>query len=688
MAIERANSRKKVTWLSILGLVTIPALIAGGLLWANWNPQERLKTVDAAIVNLDEAATLNGSPVLLGRQLAAGLMDSSSPTSDMNFRWHLETADGAKSGIADGSYVASITIPANFSAAATSFSGDAADATSAQIEVTTSSATALADPTVAQAISQAAVGTLNSTLTTSYLKNVYVGFNTLSTKLSDMSSGASSLASAGAQVDSGTQSLASGLAKANSGSAALESGASSLASGATTLASGATVLASNGVTLASSGVKLQSGILSYTQAISGTSSSPGLAAAASGLATGVKTALGDAATCPAATSQAGVAAINATASQLATAGIPLTQPQQAALQQTGEKLACGVYSQTVTGVLTTADPSTGYTISSLANTVAGGLEQLSTSATSSGGLNDSVTGFTNGVTSYTKGVSSIATGVKGLSSGASSLSSGVLGLSSGLSSASFGASQLTTGTSKLADGLNSFSSGVAAGASSAPTYSESERNNLSTVVATPVTLAGATTSTIFGAYSAAGLLIILALWIGAIATFLVVRPVTRRAVQSSKSSIALLGQGLWPAAVISVGATALLTAIAASVLTLSAGTIVTLAFFTLASALVFSVVNYALVAAFGGIGRFIAVAMGVLGAATMLISGSPEFFQVAAGFSPLTPAIRGFAAIASGGIGVGSACAALIAWLALGLVLGLIAVSMRRQARPGVLESM
>ena len=39
MTIERANSRKKVTWLSLAGLITIPAIIAGALLWANWNPR-------------------------------------------------------------------------------------------------------------------------------------------------------------------------------------------------------------------------------------------------------------------------------------------------------------------------------------------------------------------------------------------------------------------------------------------------------------------------------------------------------------------------------------------------------------------------------------------------------------------------------------------------------------------------
>ena len=149
MTIERANSRKKVTWLSLAGLITIPAIIAGALLWANWNPQDRLDTVDAAIVNLDEAVTVDDQTVLLGRQLAAGLMSADADSDSTNFTWHLETADGAQSGIEDGSYVAALTIPENFSAAATSFSGDASDAQQATVEVTTSQSTALADPALA-----------------------------------------------------------------------------------------------------------------------------------------------------------------------------------------------------------------------------------------------------------------------------------------------------------------------------------------------------------------------------------------------------------------------------------------------------------------------------------------------------------------------------------------------------------
>lgn len=733
--IERANSRKKVTWLSLGGLILVPALIAGGLLWANWNPQERFHTVNAAIVNLDESVKVNGSTVLLGRQVAAGLMDTTSDNASTNFTWHLETAEGAKAGVADGSYVASITIPKNFSKRATSFSGAASEAQQAKIEVTTSSVTALADPTVAQAISQAAVSTLNKTLTTSYLDNVYVGFNTLSTKLSDMSDGASKLASAGAAVDDGTSSLASGLASAGSGASTLASGTSSLSDGASTLASGAKKLADatsslpssakkltvGGKTLSSGAAEFASGVKAFTSAISGTSSSPGLAEAAAGLTTGINSAISgiktSATTCDTDVSAAGSSAfasvIAGVEGAMATAGQDLTTDQKAVLAAykeaaapSGSTLTCGVYQSTLSGVATelaAKDADTGYSLSSLSSTVSGGLSALSDKATGKDGkdgLNDGADSFASGVKTYvagvnklasalpklSSGISSLSTGATTLASGAGSLSSGASSLADGVASAASGASSLATGTSKLSSGLDVFAKGVSSGASSIPTYTESERSTLASVVATPVTT-NSGVSTVFGAYPAAGLLIILALWIGAIATYVVVRPVTRRAVQSSKSSFALLVQGLWPAAVTAVGATALLTAIASSVLTLSLGRIAALATFTLAAALVFAVVNYALVAAFGGVGRFLSIVLAVLGSATLIISGSPGVFEFAASLSPLTPAIHGFTAIASHGSGLGAAVGGLAAWLILGLVLGFVAVSTRRQARPGVLDA-
>ena len=70
--LERAQASRRVGWVSMLGLILVPLLVAGGFLWATWNSSTRLDRVQAAIVNNDEGVTLNKQFVPLGRQLAGG----------------------------------------------------------------------------------------------------------------------------------------------------------------------------------------------------------------------------------------------------------------------------------------------------------------------------------------------------------------------------------------------------------------------------------------------------------------------------------------------------------------------------------------------------------------------------------------------------------------------------------------
>ncbi len=677
MTIERANSRKKVTWLSLAGLITIPAIIAGALLWANWNPQDRLDTVDAAIVNLDEAVTVDDQTVLLGRQLAAGLMSADADSDSTNFTWHLETADGAQSGIEDGSYVAALTIPENFSAAATSFSGDASDAQQATVEVTTSQSTALADPAIAQSISNAAVSVLNETLTSSYLENIYLGFNTLATQLGQLSDGASSLASAAGEVDAGATTLADGADE-------LASGTTELANGAAELASGATELSDAGDTLESGASSVASGLDAYAAAISGTSEQAGLASAAQGLSSALDGAVdslnasaaqaADSSTCPADVTSAAQAAIQSTATEV---GVSATDTQLAYLAQTAATVACQSLSTGLSQAaqaLSQQDPASGYSVTGLASTLSTGLSTLAESGST---LTDGAAELASGVSQYVSAVDTLADGATELSTGAASVAAGADSLSTG-------ATSLSEGLDSLSQGAQDYADGVAEGASAVPTYTDSERENLASVAAEPVTTGE--DGSIFSSSAAAGALIILAMWLGALATFVVIRPVTARAIESSRSALAMFATGIWPGLVVAAGATVLLTGIAASVLDLSTGTLVALAGFTLATAVTFTVIVYALVAAFGGAGRWLTVVLAVLGIATTLISGSPGMFQAAAAFSPLTPAANGFTAIASGGGGLGAAVAALLGWLAAGCALSAVAIQLRRRARPTTLS--
>src|SRR5690606_22539783 len=185
-----------------------------------------LDTVTGAIVNLDEPVELDGQLVPLGRQLAAGLMGDDI---DTNYNWVITDESGARNGLTDGTYLAVITIPEDFSANATSFAGDAVDAQKAVIDVELSERSRLIDDTISQTITNTATAVLSQQLTEQYLDNIYLGISTLAGSLGDAADGAGQLAD-------GQGDLADGAGQLADGAAQLSSGAGSAASGAGTFA--------------------------------------------------------------------------------------------------------------------------------------------------------------------------------------------------------------------------------------------------------------------------------------------------------------------------------------------------------------------------------------------------------------------------------------------------------------------
>jgi putative membrane protein len=318
----------RVSALNVLGLVMVPLIVAGLLVWGLWNPQDRLQTVTAAIVNNDVPVTIDGQYVPLGRQLSAGLVGGTGEGTT-NFNWVLTDTVGAAKGLTSGDFVAVVTIPKDFSAAATSPAGNASDALQATIDVTTSDKSLLVDDAISSAITSTAATLLGRQLTTSYLQNVYLGFNTLSTQLATAASGARelatgtfSLADGASQLADGASQLASGLGtlagqtanlpsqtgQLSDGAAQTNEGAQQLSTGATQLSGGLTAL--NAQCAAASADPTFCGTLSE---LTGAASS--LASGATGVATGTA-----GVSTGASALASGIPALSSGISQLATAG--------------------------------------------------------------------------------------------------------------------------------------------------------------------------------------------------------------------------------------------------------------------------------------------------------------------------------------------------------------------------------
>ena len=820
--LEKATGRSRPWWVTALGLVLVPVLVAAGLLAATWNAGSRLHRVEAAVVNLDKAVTVNGQIVPLGRQLSAALVDSER---DQNFTWVLADAGHAESGLRSGRYAAVVTIPAGFSAAATSFGGSPDDARQATIDVRTSPTAGLADSALGQSVAQAAAQALNRTLTQTYLENVYLGFGEMGTQFRTVADAASQLAD-------GNEKLADGLARASSGAGELSGGVDRMAASTGAVRSGGSQLVS-GLDQLSDGLgQSATGSRQLADGLGALSAgSPALRAGARSLATGA----GDLSAGIATYRDTGLVPYTAGTTQLATSSaaqldmlislltlleqlqaasgsnsdlsqyVPQvrqaigalqqqlasveTTPQQLAQQLAGtqtainagldkvaqaatvcppqiEQLGDGACQGYLAGAqmavsqgklavqkaFTTPDPATGRTLqqslqqlaSSLAamgtsdladiltqtTVVLGQLDDLLAGIGSAGiptsaelraqkaqllqlaaagpalvsgatALSDGAAQLGAGITAYADGVDQYSGGVDAIATGTGQLADGLAQAADGAAQATDGADQYVTGVgllldgidqlapgaaqladgldqsadgaAQLADGNRRLADGLADGAKAIPSYTKEQSSNLAKVVASPISVT-ALDDLVPPAATWASLLMVLALWFGAMASYLVLPALRRRLALSNKPTWRLAAESVGPAAAVMIAQVLAVGVIAEFVLRLPAGRFAMLLAFLGVAGLAFVGVNHALVAWGKGVGRLVAVAFAVITIAGAATHALPGLFDALRGLSPLSPALDGVRQIATGGTGATGSVFALLGWGAVALLASTVAV--------------
>lgn len=602
-SLERLRSDKRVTWLTIAGILLVPITIGGLLVWALWNPTDRLHDVKAAVVNLDTPVTVNGQTVPLGRQLAAGLLDSKNE----NFTWVLTDQKDADQGVSSGEYVSVVTIPKNFSKAATSIAGTPGDARQATIDVRTSPQAKLVDPAISQAVTTTATSVLNKQLTSTYIANVYVGFNTLGGRLNTAATGADKLSGGLTQLASGTHQLADGAAQ-------LSTGASSLADGISTLSDGASGLANGLGTLASSGTAVQGG----------------------------------------AQQLAGTAATTSSHLTAATNGINAAVAQNCAPP---------------------ADPA----VAALCAQLKAQLTDLNTAQAYAAGLSSGSQSFATQLGQYTGGVSQSASGAAQLASGASQSADGARQLATGVQQLSGGIPALASGADQSASGSASLASGLHTAVAQLPSYDSGDRTSLAKVAAEPVAQKASGT-TAFGT-SSIPLFASVALWLGALATFLVLQALSRRALLTSRSAGRIALDGFAPAAAVGAIQGGLVAAVMAPALGLDVGHWFGFAGVAVAVGIAFAAVNHGLAALLGGVGRFLSMLVVVVTLASGIVSTAPGFFGAALGWLPTSPAITALQGAIDGSADAWRGLGGLLLWAASGFALALIAVARRRVVR-------
>ncbi len=446
--------------------------------------------------------------------------------------------------------------------------------------------------------------------------------------------------------------ITSGVGELGGSLSTAATGAGSLADAATALSGGLSTLSGGAASAQSGAASISSGVDSYTRGVDGLSGGlaklRGGAAGLSGVGNGVADYTG---------------AVAALSQQLAAAN-------EALKANPTDPVAQGIFTATVAGI------SEG-----LAKVAAAG-------ATLSQQTSGAITGIQGAIAQSASGAAKLSSGSAGLRSGAGSIADGLAGVSSGAADASSGAGQLAAGVGDLAAGLKS-------GAEKVPSGDADTAAATAKIAADPVGLTVVRDHEISNIGQVAAIFFVpLGLWIGALAVFLVLRPLTRQAMISTAANGRLVWSGLARAAAITLAQAVLLVGLLHTAVGVPWSAVGATLSFAVLTALAFTAFHHLLSIAFGKSGLVVSILILAVqvtstgGLYPLQLLSAP--FQWVSPLLPLTYGVSGMQSIVAGGSAapVLAASAALVAFGVVSVLLSWILVRRRRAPALGVLPSL
>ncbi|BCJ73028.1 membrane protein [Catellatospora sp. IY07-71] len=702
----RRFRRHRMTRAALVVLTLVPLLYGALYLWAFWDPYGNMHRIPVALVLQDrEARDPDGAAVHAGRDLAEEL------ERRQVFGWHRVDAAAAEAGLRDGTYQLALRIPADFSAALVTGPDPAADARAGQLTVVSDDAVNYISGMLARSAFTEIRAAAAESAAGRYFDGMLIGFTDLKSALGEAADGADALADgagqarngAGALADgagdaaAGAGTLADGLAQAESGSRTLAAGLATLEAGSAQLADGAARAAAGGQRLASTVDRAADRVEPVLREHAGTVERgatavadaaqalaehldllPGLAEQAVRRTGEVVTSLDALAAAhpelrddPAFTAARRAAQAAADTARdldrrLDEAGLPEVRAKLLAVAATARAVA-------------QAAPHLADDVAAARRSVdelAAGLAELSTGA-------DRLHG----------GIATASTGAKSLHGGLYRLSTGARQLDGGLTALSGGAGKLAAGLAKLDDGARELASGLSDGAAEVPGYDADSRAERAGVLAAPVTLdrdvrhAAAAYGTGFAPYFLA-----LALWVGAMLTFMLLRPITRRHQMTGAPAWRVALAGWRPAVAVGVAQATALYAVLRLALGLEPVHPWGMYLYLLATVLAFTAVLQLLGAALGASGRVAALILLMLqltgSGGTYPVATSPAFFQAIHPYLPMTYVVDGLRHLILGGSAdtVLTGVLVLLAVTALALTLTTLTAARTRRLTPDKLH--
>jgi putative membrane protein len=291
-------------------------------------------------------------------------------------------------------------------------------------------------------------------------------------------------------------------------------------------------------------------------------------------------------------------------------------------------------------------------------------------------------------------ISQLAAGSAQVASGAAQSASGAKQAATGAEQSASGASSLSQGLDQLQTGATSLSDGLVTGAAKVPSTDAAARAAQSAAIGNPVSVKtdAVTKATDYGA-GLAPFFISLAAWIGIYALFLIVKPLSRRALTAVRRPIRIALAGWLAPAILGVVQMAAVFLIVALALRLDVGNpLATYGFMALAS-LTFAAIILALNAWLGSVGQFLGLVLMVV---QLVTAGGTFPWQTLPGplaalhhALPMSYAVDGLRQLMYGGSATTALSDALVllCWLLGGVALtALAAVRMTRHRTLGDLR--
>jgi putative membrane protein len=289
-------------------------------------------------------------------------------------------------------------------------------------------------------------------------------------------------------------------------------------------------------------------------------------------------------------------------------------------------------------------------------------------------------GAETGISGIQSGITQSAAGAKQLDKASAALVSGSGDLADGLGDLADGAATAADGAGTLADGAGTLADGLSTGADAVPSLDDDQATASADVASDPVSYTVTTNNAVTDVGQAvATVLVPLGLWIGALAVFLVLRPITRRSLASTATNRRLVFSVLSRASAVTAIQAALLVALLHLVLKVDWSLLPLTLPFALVTALAFTAFHYLLTIGLGRAGLVISLILLAFqltstgGLYPIELLAAP--FQMISPFMPLTYGVSGMQGILSGGaatpivtafvvlalFGIGSTLLALVA---------------------------